>query len=63
LDELLATVAVNDPLLQKMLDDLKANESSRPTGQCDPDDVPAPPDEAKTKRGDLWILGNHRLLR
>src|ERR1700677_2032478 len=31
-------------------------------GQCDPDDVPAPPDEAVTKRGDLWILGNHRLL-
>ena len=31
-------------------------------GLCDPDDVPAPPDEAKTKPGDLWILGNHRLL-
>jgi len=31
-------------------------------GQCDPDEVPAPPDEAITKPGDLWILGNHRLL-
>ncbi|QDU28900.1 Modification methylase MboII [Anatilimnocola aggregata] len=31
-------------------------------GLCDPDDVPAPPDEAITKPGDLWILGNHRLL-
>jgi DNA modification methylase len=31
-------------------------------GLCDPDDVPAPPDEATTQRGDLWILGNHRLL-
>ena len=31
-------------------------------GQCDPDDVPAPPDEAITKPGDLIILGNHRLL-
>jgi DNA modification methylase len=31
-------------------------------GQCDPDDVPAPPDEATTKPGDLWILGEHRLL-
>jgi DNA modification methylase len=31
-------------------------------GQCDPDDVPAPPDEAITKLGDLWLLGNHRLL-
>jgi DNA modification methylase len=31
-------------------------------GQCDPDDVPAPPDEAITQPGDLWILGKHRLL-
>jgi DNA modification methylase len=31
-------------------------------GQCDPDEVPEPPDEATTKPGDLWILGEHRLL-
>jgi DNA modification methylase len=31
-------------------------------GQTDPDDVPAPPDEATTRPGDIWILGNHRLL-
>ena len=31
-------------------------------GLTDPDDVPAPPDEATTKPGDLWVLGNHRLL-
>lgn len=31
-------------------------------GQCDPDEVPLPPDEAVTQPGDLWILGNHRLL-
>ena len=31
-------------------------------GLSDPDDVPAPPDEAITQPGDLWILGNHRLL-
>ena len=31
-------------------------------GLTDPDDVPAPPDEAITKPGDLWVLGNHRLL-
>ncbi|MEW6199150.1 MAG: DNA modification methylase [Planctomycetota bacterium] len=31
-------------------------------GQCDPDEVPAPPDEATTRPGDLYILGNHRLL-
>jgi DNA modification methylase len=31
-------------------------------GLCDPDEVPEPPDEAITQPGDLWILGNHRLL-
>lgn len=31
-------------------------------GQCDPDEVPEPPDAAITQPGDLWILGNHRLL-
>ena len=31
-------------------------------GLCDPDEVPEPPDEAITKPGDLWILGDHRLL-
>ncbi|OQB78641.1 MAG: Modification methylase DpnIIB [Planctomycetes bacterium ADurb.Bin126] len=31
-------------------------------GLTDPDEVPAPPDEAITKPGDLYILGNHRLL-
>jgi len=31
-------------------------------GLTDPDDVPEPPDEAVTQPGDLWILGQHRLL-
>ncbi len=31
-------------------------------GLADPNDVPEPPDEAVTQPGDLWILGNHRLL-
>ena len=31
-------------------------------GLCDPDEVPEPPDEAVTNRGDLMLLGNHRLL-
>jgi DNA modification methylase len=31
-------------------------------GRTDPDDVPLPPDEAITQPGDLWILGEHRLL-
>ncbi len=31
-------------------------------GLTDPDDVPQPPDEAVTQPGDLWLLGQHRLL-
>ena len=31
-------------------------------GLTDPDDIPAPPDAATTQPGDLWVLGNHRLL-
>jgi len=31
-------------------------------GLTDPDAVPEPPDEAITKPGDIWVLGNHRLL-
>lgn len=31
-------------------------------GLTDPDEIPQPPAEAITKPGDLWILGEHRLL-
>ncbi len=31
-------------------------------GNTDPDDIPEPPDEAITQPGDIWILGNHRLM-
>jgi DNA modification methylase len=31
-------------------------------GLTDPDDVPEPPDKAVTQPGDLWVMGDHRLL-
>ena len=31
-------------------------------GLTDEDEVPEAPDEPVTKRGDVWILGNHRLM-
>jgi ParB-like chromosome segregation protein Spo0J len=37
-------------------------KSQTTDGLCDPDEVPAPPDAATTKRGDIWLLGNHRLM-
>jgi DNA modification methylase len=31
-------------------------------GLTDPDEIPAPPANPTTQRGDLWLMGNHRLL-
>ena len=31
-------------------------------GLTDPDEIPEPPDEAMTQPGDIWILGDHRLM-
>src|SRR5262249_14492976 len=31
-------------------------------GLTDPEEIPEPPDKAITQPGDLWILGDHRLL-
>ena len=44
----------DDELLAEVLDTVEGN--------TDPDDVPEVPEEPITKPGDLWILGNHRLL-
>jgi DNA modification methylase len=41
---------------------LRLLDSAPTEGLTDPDDVPAPPDEATTQPGDLWLLGKHRLL-
>ncbi len=32
------------------------------SGLTDPDDVPEPPDDPVSQRGDIWVLGNHRLM-
>ena len=37
-------------------------QPTAPEGLGDPDAVPEPPDEAITQKGDLWVLGAHRLL-
>jgi DNA modification methylase len=42
---------------------INASEQLEPVeGNTDPDDVPEPPADPTTKPGDLWVLGNHRLL-
>ena len=48
---------------QDDLDELLAVTNLEPEqGNTDPDDVPEPPEDPITKPGDIWILGNHRLL-
>jgi len=44
--------------------DIELNEYSteETEGLTDPDDVPELEDETITTEGDIWILGNHRLL-
>jgi DNA modification methylase len=37
-------------------------EKDLDAGLTDPDAIPAPPDQAITQPGDLWLLGKHRLL-
>lgn len=37
-------------------------EEQEVEGLTDPDEIPLTPEDPKTKLGDLWILGEHRLL-
>jgi DNA modification methylase len=37
-------------------------QSEAASGLTDPDDIPQPLDESETRAGDLWQLGEHRLL-
>jgi len=60
LDNLLALEFDLDLLGFEDLDALMGNEPE--AGLTDPDEVPEPPAEAITQPGDLWIMGDHRLL-
>ena len=54
---------ISDWFTKEDLDDLLSVSELDPVeGNTDPDDVPEPPEDPITKPGDLWILGNHRLL-
>ena len=49
-------------LMMRDLHQSIADEAGLNVGLTDPNDIPAEPDEATTKPGDIWILGDHRLL-
>jgi len=54
---------ISDWFSKEDLDELLSVTELEPEeGNTDPDDVPETPEEPITKPGDLWILGNHRLL-
>ena len=53
----LALTGFDDKELDALLNVIEGTE-----GLTDEDDVPAVPEEPKTKLGDIYILGNHRLM-
>ncbi|MFW6106970.1 MAG: ParB N-terminal domain-containing protein, partial [bacterium] len=52
----LSVLGFDESELAKLLDGDVAE------GLTDPDSVPEPPDEPITRPGDIWLLGDHRLL-
>jgi DNA modification methylase len=54
----------NELQLGKLLaaEEARQAEAEPKGGNCDPDEVPEPPAEPISKRGDLWILGEHKIL-
>jgi DNA modification methylase len=63
LDALLRDVTTDSPALTQMLAELAEDAGLyADTPTITEDDVPEPPVDPITKPGDLWILGDHRLL-
>lgn len=61
LDELLGGLSVNDEGLRRMLADLGGPEGRR-DGLVEPDAVPPMREDPGLARGELWTLGDHRLM-
>lgn len=61
LAKLLGQVTTQCEALGDVVEDLRELAGVR-YRDVEQDLVPAPPDKARTARGDLWILGRHRLL-
>ncbi len=57
---LLAEVTVDDAGLLALLGDLRGGEPN--AGLTDPDEVPEPPAEPYVQPGEIWRLGDHRIL-
>jgi hypothetical protein len=44
------------------LDEIGALTADKTAGLTDPDETPEPPADPVTEPGDVWVLGNHRLI-
>jgi len=61
LRQVLEAAQLEDEALKRMLDDYVPPLDPQ-EGLTDPDEIPPPPEKPVTRRGDLWVLGDHRLL-
>lgn len=62
LDSLLREVDTGSEALQEMLAELAKDNGLYKTPEVVEDEVPEPPANPVTQTGDLWVLGEHRLL-
>jgi len=64
--EKLRTESANDYValrMKELRDEVSELETENTgVGKTLPDDIPEPPEKPITKKGDLWLLGEHRLL-
>ncbi len=64
LDALMGEIKDADAAVAEYLAELSEGlvTTLEPEGRTDPDEVPEAPDEPITKRGDVWVLGGHRIM-
>lgn len=58
----LAGVDFDLDLLGFTTDEIADFLTERTAGECDPDETPEVPERAVSEPGDVWLLGNHRLI-
>lgn len=52
----------SDEEMDAILNSLDERQEDEAGGLTDADEIPEPPEEPVTKRGDIWVMGKHRLL-
>lgn len=64
LDQVLLGINSDNDALAALLEELRSEEAneSEEAGAVDDDDIPVPGEKPVTRRGDVWILGRHRLM-